>query len=156
MRALLLSILFGSVLIGSAAADTMEQWQVRLEKYIAANSFIKPGKEKPQILFLRQEYMQKIYDANPVQTGVTVLGLTHNNMIVLPIGFDPNVQPEILLHEMYHFYVGITEQRGRFACAAAEEALAYELQNKFVDEERGGQGIKGGDFYRTVGCLHPQ
>jgi hypothetical protein len=158
MRRFLVSLLISSALAFPAAAtETFEEWEDRLIAYIAENTFIEPNDERPIYKFMSGSQMGAIYFGNKKNIdGLEILGLNLGEVVILRKEFDPNKQPEILLHELFHFFIGATGKRQQFACVAAEEALAYELQNKFVAEERGGKGITGGEIYQIAGCMHPK
>lgn len=115
----------------------------RLLKYIETHtgydtSRIEPRYEYWPIAKLNQVYYQANYSGQE-----NVLALAIEGTIMLPLGFNPELQPEVLLHELFHLVV--FENGIDFPCIGAEEQAAYKIQGKFVEEM--GVGMKPDPFF---------
>lgn len=107
-------------------------------------SRIVPRYEYWPVAKLNQVYYQANYSGQE-----NVLALAIEGTIMLPIGFEVELQPEVLLHELFHLVVW--ENGIEFPCIGAEEQAAYRLQDKFVEET--GQGMKSDPFFvLLMGC----
>ena len=129
-----------------------EETEDELVAYIAANTKVKVTNDRPKYIYVSQaELNERLFGAAYTGDGI-VLGLQSGHQIILPIGYDPREHPEVLLHELFHFFSETTGFRHTFTCFMAEEAAAYRLQNKYVNEVMNGYGYKGVEEQLNILC----
>lgn len=115
--------------------------------YIAENTGYDVSGIVPHYAYWPREKINRTYYGDRFGGQTNIIALHIEGTIVLPSDGDVDweANPEILLHELFHHVVFI---RGiEFECIQEEERHAYELHMKYVDERRGGNGIKPSPFF---------
>ena len=116
----------------------------RLAQWITENSDYGPLKKHPAYITVEPKTLLYIYYNDAPDGFVEGVNYADIGAIYLPhtmllqTGFDLERDAYILLHELVHHFQ--MESGRAFACIGAQEAEAYALQNKYVEET--GTGVK--------------
>lgn len=153
-----LGVLIAIALIWSTAfADERinKKLEAELLAYIEANTGYDVTGIVPHYVFWPRERINRHFYGARFGGQDNIIAFHIEGTIVLPEDGDIRIEtnPEILLHELFHHVVFV---RGiQFECIQAEELAAYTLHTKYVDERRGGNGIKPSPFFLLMMSCEP-
>ena len=108
----------------SSAGQTFDEIEAELIQYIGENSVIKPTRDMPRYAFFTKERINRIFYKEHYKGQEDILAFHMDGLIVLPVDFILSENKEILLHELFHFYVRATGQKHLYRCPNEEEFAA--------------------------------
>lgn len=116
----------------SVAFSRIKAKELELLQYIEVKTGEPTGEISPVYEFWTPTEINRAYYGDNYEGQMDVIALAKDNTIILAKGFNVDLEPEVLLHELYH--VVVSENRIEYGCRAEEERAAYDLQIDYVDE----------------------